>query len=157
MCRADATVVCMRRVHLASSQKLSQGTPASEGFSLLPVMVGPTPVDRLHATPGAGVSTTPHAPGRALPVPLPVPLPATGQTTARRSPPRGEPQQKLAKSSGRQKFILRENFAIMRAPGAEPAEGSSQTTPLGGRLPPDWESHLATNITHSPPTFWTHS
>jgi hypothetical protein len=97
-------------------------------------MVEPTPVDSSSATPGGGASATPHAPDPAMPAPIPTPpLPATGQTTARQSPPVDEPQRKKVKTSGRQKFILRDNIAIMRAPSAEPAAGSSQTEPLGGR------------------------
>jgi hypothetical protein len=60
-----------------------------------------------------------------------------GHTTAHRSPPSDKLQRKRAKSSGRQRFILRDNFATMRAPGAEPAAGSSQAAPLGGR-PAAW-------------------
>jgi hypothetical protein len=76
-------------------------------------MMEPNPVDSSSASPGGVASATPHAPDLALPAPLPAPpLPATGQITARRSPPTYEPKRKKATSSGRQKFILREYFAI---------------------------------------------
>jgi hypothetical protein len=79
----------------------------------------------------------PHAPDPALPAPIPAaPLPATGQTTARQSPPIDEPQRKKAKTSGRQKFILRDNFAIMRAPSAEPAEALRKLRRWADYLPP---------------------
>jgi hypothetical protein len=68
-------------------------------------------VDSSSATPGGGASATPHAPDPELPAPIPAPpLPATGQTAARQSPPIDEPQRKKAKTSGRQKFILRNNL-----------------------------------------------
>jgi hypothetical protein len=100
----------------------------------------------------------PHAPDPALPAPIPAaPLPATGQTTARQSPPIDEPQRKKAKTSGRQRLILRDNFAVMRAPSAEPAAGSSQTAPQGGLPAARLGSHLATNVTRARPTCGTHS